>query len=249
VTAPPVFKDHFSGQSDAYQKYRPDYPPALFEWLASQAPARRLAIDVAAGNGQAAVALAPYFDRVIATEPSAAQLREARAHPRVEYRQEAAEAIAVASGAADLLTAAQAAHWFDWPRFCLEAARVLRPGGVLAIWSYGICHVLPAIDRLVGDFSRDVVGPYWPRERRHVDEAYRDLVLPFPLIQAPDFEMQTHWDAAAMLGYLDTWSAVRRCRARTGRDPLRLLAEPLRQFWGDGIRDMRWPLTLRAGRA
>jgi SAM-dependent methyltransferase len=249
VSAPPVFKDHFSGQSDAYQKYRPDYPPVLFEWLVSQAPVRRLAIDVATGNGQAAVALAPYFDRVIATEPSAAQLREARANPRVEYRQEAAETIAVASGAADLLTAAQAAHWFDWPRFCLEAARVLRPGGVLAIWSYGNCHVLPAIDRLVGDFSRDVVGPYWPRERRHVDEAYRDLVLPFPLIDAPDFEMQTHWDVAAMLGYLDTWSAVRRCRARTGRDPLRLLAEPLRQSWGDGTRDMRWPLTLRAGRA
>jgi SAM-dependent methyltransferase len=249
VTAPPVFKDHFSGQSDAYQKYRPDYPPALFEWLAAQAPARRLAIDVATGNGQAAVALAPFFDRVIATEPSAAQLREARAHPHVEYRQEAAEAIAVASGAADLLTAAQAAHWFDWPRFCVEATRVLRPGGVLAIWSYGNCHVGPDIDRLVGDFSRDVVGPYWPRERRHVDEAYRDLVLPFPLIGAPEFEMQTHWDAAAMLGYLDTWSAVRRCRARTGRDPLRLLAGPLTQAWGDGTRCMRWPLTLRAGRA
>ena len=118
----------------------------------SQAPARRLAIDVATGNGQAAVALAPYFDRVIATEPSAAQLREARAHPGVEYRQEAAEAIAVESGTADLLTAAQAAHWFDWPRFCAEAARVLRPGGVLAVWSYGDCRVGPAIDRLVARF-------------------------------------------------------------------------------------------------
>ena len=165
---------------------------------------------------------------MIATEPSAAQLREARAHP--------ARRIPAGSGGVDRawrrarptsLTAAQAAHWFDWPRFCAEAARVLRPGGVLAVWSYGNCHVGPAIDRLVGDFSRDVVGPYWPRERRHVDEAYRDLVLPFPSLDAPDFEMQTHWDAAAMLGYLDTWSAVRRCRARTGRDPLRLLAEPL----------------------
>jgi len=249
VTAPPVFKDHFSGQSDAYQKYRPDYPPALFEWLAAEVPARGLAIDVATGNGQAAVALAPYFDRVIATEPSTAQLREARVHPGVEYRQEAAEAIAVAAGAADLLTAAQAAHWFDWPRFCVEAARVLRPGGVLAVWSYGYGRVGPAIDRLIADFSRDVVGPYWPRERRHVEEAYRDLVLPFPLIDAPAFEMQTHWDAGAMLHYLDTWSAVRRCRARTGRDPLRLLAAPLANAWGDGTRAMRWPLTLRAGRA
>lgn len=249
MTAPPVFKDHFSGQSDAYQKYRPDYPSALFEWLASEAPSRRLAIDVATGNGQAAVALARYFEQVIATEPSAAQLSEARPHERVEYRQEAAEAISVDAGAADLLTAAQAAHWFDWSRFCVEAARVLRTGGLLTVWSYGNCRVLPAIDSLVGDFSRDVVGPYWPRERRHVDEAYRDLALPFAPIDAPEFEMQTRWDAAAMLGYLDTWSAVRRCRARTGRDPLLLVAGPLRQAWGDGLRDTRWPLTLRAGRA
>jgi hypothetical protein len=120
---------------------------------------------------------------------------------------------------------------------------------VLAIWSYGNCRVAPAIDALVGDFSRDVVGPYWPRERRHVDEGYRDLVLPFPPVEAPSFEMRTRWDAAAMLGYLDTWSAVRRCRARTGRDPLALLAGPLAAAWGEGPRDMRWPLTLKAGRA
>ncbi len=96
----------------------------------------------------------------------------------------------------DLVTAAQAAHWFDWPRFAAEAVRVLRPGGVLAIWSYGNCEVAPDIDRLVADFFRDVVGPYWPRERRHVEEGYRDLVLPFPPLEAPDFEMHTHWDIA-----------------------------------------------------
>ena len=249
MTEAPAFKDYFSTQSDAYRKYRPDYPAGLFEWLAVLAPARALAIDVATGNGQAAVALAAHFDAVIATEPSAAQLREARPHPRVEYRQESAESISVAQGAADLVTAAQAAHWFDWPRFAAEARRVLRSGGLLAIWSYGNCVVTPAIDRLVGDFSRDVVGPYWPRERHHVDESYRDLVMPFPLLEAPPFEMRTRWDIAAMLGYLDTWSAVRRCRARTGRDPLALLAGPLAAEWGDDPRDMRWPLTLKAGRA
>ena len=137
MSAPSVFKDHFSGQSDAYQKYRPDYPPELFAWLAGQAPGRRLAIDVATGNGQAAIGLARHFDSVIATEPSAAQLRQARADPRVEYRLEPAEAISLPPASADLLVAAQAAHWFDWRRFCDEAARVLRPGGVLAIWSYG----------------------------------------------------------------------------------------------------------------
>jgi len=249
VPSPPVFKDHFSGQSAAYRKYRPDYPDALFDWLAGIAPGRRLALDVATGNGQAAVALARHFDTIIATEPSAAQLGSARTHPRVTYRQEPAEAISLASGSVDLVVVAQAAHWFDWPRFAAEAARVLRPGGVLAVWSYGHCEVTPAIDGLVGDFFRDVVGPYWPRERRHVEEGYRDLVLPFPPLATPDFAMGTCWDAIAMLGYLDTWSAVRRCRARTGRDPLALIAPPLEAAWGPRPREMRWPLTLRAGRA
>lgn len=246
--SPAAFKDHFSGHSQAYQRYRPDYPSALFEWLAAQAPGRRLALDVGTGNGQAAVALAQHFEVVIGTEPSAAQLAAARPHPRVTYRQEPAEAMAAAPASADLVTVAQAAHWFDWPRFTTEAARVLRPGGVIAIWSYGNCEVTPAIDRLVADFSRDVVGPWWPRERRHVDEAYRGLPLPFPPLPAPGFGMRTRWDAAAMLGYLDTWSSVRRCRARTGRDPLGLLAGPLSDAWGPGLREMRWPLTLRAHR-
>ena len=249
MTEAPAFKDHFSGQSGEYQKYRPDYPPALFEWLASVAPGRRLAIDVATGNGQAAIGLAAHFERVIASEPSAGQLREARSHPRVEYRQEAAEAMSAETGSADLVTAAQAAHWFDWPRFTAEAGRVLRERGVVAVWTYSNCEVTPEIDRLVADFSRDAVGPYWPRERRIVEEGYASLVLPFPPIEPPAFEMTTHWDAAAMLGYLDTWSSVRRCRARTGRDPLALLAKPLAAAWGAGTRAMRWPLTLLAGRA
>lgn len=249
MPSPTAFKDHFSGQSAAYQKYRPDYPDALFDWLADMAPGRGLALDVATGNGQAAVSLARLFDAVIATEPSAAQLRSARPHPRVTYRQEPAEAMSLASGSADLVVVAQAAHWFDWPRFTAEAGRVLRPGGVLAAWSYGNCKVSPGIDGLVADFFRDVVGPWWPRERRHVEEGYRDLVLPFPPLAAPDFAMATHWDAAEMLGYLDTWSAVRRCRGRTGRDPLEHIAAPLAAAWGAGPREVCFPLTLRAGRA
>ncbi len=243
------FKDHFSAQSGAYERYRPDYPAGLFEWLAGVVPGRGLALDVASGNGQAAVGLAAYFDSVIASEASAAQLAAARPHPRVTYRQEPAEALSAATGSVDLVAVAQAAHWFDWPRFTAEAARVLRPGGVLAIWSYGNCAVTPAIDRLLADFFRDAVGPWWPRERRHVEEAYRSLELPFPAIAAPEFSMHTRWDVAAMLGYLDTWSAVRRCRARTGRDPLLHLAAPLREAWGGGARPVAWPLTFKAGRA
>ena len=249
MTAPPTFKDHFSSQSNAYQKHRPDYPPELFDWLAGQAPESRLAVDVATGNGQAALGLAGHFESVVATEPSAAQLRQAGADPRVEYRLEPAEVISLPPASVDLLVAAQAAHWFDWPRFCAEATRVLRPGGVLAIWSYGNAEIAAPIGQMIEDFSRDVVGPYWPRERRHVEEGYRDLVLPFPAIATPVISMHVDWDSAAMLGYIDTWSAVRRSRARTGRDPMRLLFAPLAAAWGDVPRRVRWPLAFKAGRA
>ncbi len=246
-TAP--FKDHFSSRSDAYERYRPDYPPQLYAWLAEQSPDQLLAVDVATGNGQAAIGLARHFAAVVGCDASAAQLRQARTHPRVEYRQESAEKISLAACSADLVVAAQAAHWFDWHAFVGEARRLLRPRGVLAVWSYALFEASPGIDRLVNDFSRDVVGHYWPRERRHVEEGYRNLLAPLPEIVAPAFEMCADWDADAALGYLGTWSAVQRHRARTRREPLELLALPLAEAWGGGARRVRWPLVLKAYRA
>jgi SAM-dependent methyltransferase len=248
MTTPAAFKDYFSGHSDAYERYRPHYPPALYAWLAGQAPARRLAVDVATGNGQAALGLAEHFDAVVALEPSPEQLRQARDHARVEYRQASAEAMPLAADSADLLVAAQAAHWFDWQAFIAGARRILKPGGILAIWCYGLFECDPTVDRLVQEFSRDVVGPWWPRERRHVEEGYRKLVPPFPALDVPGFEMQADWDFDAVLGYLGTWSAVRRAQARTRRNPLDLLEAPLRSAWGAGARRVRWPLVLRVHR-
>ncbi len=246
--AAPGFRDHFSAQSLDYEKYRPGYPPELFAWLARQAPAPALAVDLATGNGQAALALAAHFESVVGCEPSAAQLAAARPHPRVEYRREAAEQLSLPDACADLLTAAQAAHWFDWPVFCREAGRVLKPRGLLAIWSYGYSRVVPAVDRVVEAFSRDLLGPYWPRERQRVDDGYRDLRLPFAELDAPVFEMAAHWDRSTMQGYIGTWSAVQRCRARTGRDPMALFGPALAAAWGEGSRPVRWPLTLLVAR-
>jgi len=244
----PAFKDHFSVQAIAYGKYRPRYPRELFAWLAANSPARDLAVDVATGNGQAAIALAEFFHGVIATDASAAQLKVAEEKPRVRYLCEAAERISLPDASADLIVAAQAAHWFDWPAFIAEARRVLRPGGLLAFWCYGNCESGPDIDRLLGNYSRDVVGPYWPRERRHVEEAYRELSLPFPDVAAPRFDMQADWDIESVLGYLGTWSATQRYRQLNGRDPLALLAPLLAEAWGTGTQQLCWPLVIKAGR-
>ena len=248
MSSPPAFKDHFSGQAVAYGKYRPRYPRELFAWLAANSPARDLAVDVATGSGQAAVTLAEFFDSVVATDASAEQLKAAQPKPRVRYQCEPAERLTLPDASADLVVVAQAAHWFDWPAFQAEARRVLRAGGLLAFWCYGNCRSEPEIEGLLEDYSRDVVGPYWPRERRHVEESYRDLPLPFPEIAVPPFDMSVNWDIESALGYLGTWSAAQRYRQRNGRDPLALLRPLLSEAWGSGIRELRWPLVIRAGR-
>src|SRR5882672_9881793 len=161
------FQDHFSKQAATYAKARPTYPPALFTELARLAPGRTLAWDAGTGNGQAAVALAPHFAQVAATEPSAAQLAQAVPHPRVAYHQAAETAPLLGDASVDLVTVAQAAHWFDRPKFYAEVKRVLRPGGVVALWTYGLCVIDPAIDAVVFRFYHGPVGPYWPPERHH----------------------------------------------------------------------------------
>lgn len=245
---PQAFKDHFSTQATSYSRFRPGYPGLLYERLAGLAPGRALAIDVGCGNGQAATGLADYFESVLATDPSAAQLASASPHPRVTYRCEAAESISAEDGSADLLTAAVAAHWFDWPRFVAEAGRVLRPGGVLAVWTYGLFRAGPGVDGLVDEFYRVVVGPWWPRERCQVDEGYRHLAMPFTALSlaAPALEMA--WTADDALGYIGTWSAVQQRRKRMGDDPLALVEAPLRAAWGLGPRMVRAPIALRASR-
>lgn len=242
------FNDHFSAGAAEYERRRPGYPPGLFEYLAEAAPGRRLAVDVATGNGQAATGLAGLFDEVLATEPSEAQLARARPHPRVHYRREPAERIGLPDGCCDLLTAAQAAHWFDWSLFPQEARRVLVPGGVIAVWTYELFSVEPAIDAIVGDFYRNVTGPYWPRERRYVEERYASLPFPFEEFPVPAFSFELDWTAADAVAYLGTWSAVLRRRSVRGHDPLALVKPLLEDAWGAGVRRVTWPIHLRAGR-
>jgi len=245
---PPAFKDHFSARASEYQRHRPGYPGELFEFLAAVAPRRGLAVDVATGNGQAATGLAAFFAEVLATEPSEAQLARARSHPRVRYRREPAERIGLPDACCDLLTAAQAAHWFDWSRFPGEVLRVLAPGGVVALWTYELFSVDPRVDALVADFYRNVTGPYWPRERHYVEERYATLPFPFEEFPAPEFSFQLDWTVSDAVAYLGTWSAVQRRVEAVGADPLPLVAHRLRDAWGSGARCVRWPIHLRVGR-
>jgi SAM-dependent methyltransferase len=243
------FADHFSQQAADYRRFRPQYPPGLAAWLAATAPGRTLALDLATGNGQAAIDLAAHFDRVLASDASASQLAHAMPHPRVCYLRHTAETLPLRAGVADLIAAAQAAHWFDAERFHAEVRRVLRPGGLVALWTYSGFRVGEEVDTRVGAFYRDVVGPYWPTERRHVEQGYRSLPFPFTPVPAPGFALATDWTRAQLLRYIGTWSAVERYRADRGVDPLPALEAELATVWPDGgRRRLEWPLHLRIGR-
>lgn len=244
-----TFKDHFSGVAAAYQSFRPRYPEALFRWLADQAPARGRAVDLGCGSGQASVGLAAHFHEVIGVDPSAGQVAQAEAHPRVRYLVAPAEATGLAAASADLILAAQAFHWFDQAALWPELSRIVRPGGVFAACSYALVRIDAEVDAEVDRFYAEI-GPDWPPERVHVESGYRTLPFPWPALPAPELAIAERWDLPRFLGYLGTWSAVSRRRKRTGADPVAALAGPLGATWGpaERVREIRFPLAIRAGR-
>jgi ubiquinone/menaquinone biosynthesis C-methylase UbiE len=219
----------------------------LFRWLADLAPGIELAWDCATGNGQAAVELAELFECVIATDASETQVGNAEAHRRVEYRVASAEESGLKPSTADLVTVAQALHWFDLERFYAEARRVLKPQGILAAWAYKLATVSEKIDAVITYYYSDVVGAYWPAERVLV-EKFEELAFPFAEIAPPSFEMVAEWNAEHLVGYLRTWSATQRFMTERKRDPLETIEKELRSEWGDSARRVIWPLTVRVGR-
>ena len=245
------FKDHFSDAPAHYAEFRPAYPDELFSWLAGLCAVHEAAWDCATGSGQAAVGLAPHFTKVVATDASSGQIAHAGGPSIVSFRVAPAEASGLAGDSIDLVTVAQAAHWLDLPRFYAEAQRVLKPNGVLALWGYGRLDLPGDMGAIFRRFYGETVGPYWPPERRLIDDAYRSLDFPFAEIAAPEFFIEVEWSLPRLMDYLSTWSAVKRYRADRGGDPLPALMAELQPLWGapDTALQLRWPLFLRVGRS
>jgi len=242
------FKDHFSQVSREYRVFRPEYPEELFLWLARIAPQQDAALDCGCGTGQAAVALARHFEKVWAVDPSAEQIANAVNDKKVTYMVAPAEKTGLPPASQDLVIAAQALHWFDLDRFYPEVRRIARHEAVFAAFSYGLVTIDPAMDNVITYLYHDILGRYWPPERRHVDEGYRTLPFPFREITTPEFAMTADWELNHLLGYLATWSAVKQFRAQTDADPLHVVKEELRTAWGpEKVKTIAWPLVIRAG--
>ncbi len=244
------FKDLFSTQATDYARYRPHYPAALFRHLSKFCVSHDLAWDCGTGSGQAAVALAPYFSAVVGTDPSSKQLSEAVALEKVTYREAAAESSGLADLSVDLITVAQAFHWFKQPEFFAECTRVAKPGCVLAVWCYELCEITPAVDHVVMSLYRDTLDAYWEKERRLVEEGYRNVVFPFKELNAPVVSMSAEWQLPDLIGYLGTWSAFQKYYKEKGYDPRTPLMPNFLSAWGDQAvpKAVRWPLSLRVFR-
>jgi len=240
----------FSPLAGRYARSRPAYPPALYEHLAGLLERRELAWDAATGNGQAARGLAAHFDRVIATDVSAEQIRHATPHPRIDYRVARSESSGLEDGSVDLVAVAAAAHWFDPRAFGAEVRRVTRPGGILAAWTYHVGILEPPFDRIFGKLYWEIVAPYFAEGARLVDARYETLELPGEPLEPPKLTVASSWSFDQAVDFVHSWSGTASYVAARGEDPFDVIAEDLRKIWGapENVHELRWPLFARISR-
>ncbi|BDA79287.1 methyltransferase [Leptospira kobayashii] len=242
-------KDQFSKQSDLYVKFRPSYPQEVFDFILSLVSARHLAWDVGTGNGQIAEVLSTYFDQVIATDISEKQISNAKKNEKIIYKLESAEKTDFPDNHFDLITVAQAIHWFDFSAFYSEVKRTGKRNGVLAVIGYGLLTTDSEIQKWILHFYSGVLGKYWDKERRYIDESYKTIPFPFEEIPAPAISNDFEWSVEQMIGYLKTWSAIQNYIKEKNQNPLESGLEDLKSIWGEGKkRKVRFPILLRIGK-
>ena len=239
---------YFTSQAETYKGFRPSYPTALFDWLRTIA-AGDTAWDVGCGSGQASAALARVFNKVVATDTSQPQLAQAPALANVDYRCESASRSTIGSTTIGLTLVAQALHWFDLEPFYAEVRRVSLPGAPLVALTYNLLSI-DGVDEVIRHLYHDLLGPFWPAERWHVESHYQELPFPFQRIEAPTFAMHARWTLEHLVGYLRSWSALVLYERETGADALAAIRGQLESAWGDpaSAKDVKWPLTILAGR-
>lgn len=241
--------DNFSTKSDLYAKYRPSYPAELFEFINSLVANKERAWDCGTGTGLLASELAKTFKEVYATDISQSQLDNAVRADNIFYSLQPSEKTNFKNNQFDVITVAQAIHWFDFDKFYDEVRRVAKKDSILCVAGYAIIRISDEIDNLIDEFFHKVLGQYWDKERKYLDEHYRYIPFPFEEIQTPEYENKLKWTMEHFIGYLNTWSAVRHFIKDKGFNPVDDLIPEISKNWGDkDEKDVRFPILLRIGR-
>jgi len=245
-----MFNEHFSLQSEAYARYRPQYPKSLFRNLFSKVVDNKCAWDCGTGTGQVALRLVEHFDQVIASDVSNEQIKRAKRHEKIIYRVFPAEQTCFHDSSIDLVTVAQALHWFNINGFYKEVRRILKKEGVISVWTYKVPRINKNIDKILDFFCKDIVGDYWPPEYLFVDEGYKSIPFPFEKVNIPPIKMISHWSFSHLIGFISSWSAVQLYKNKIGKDPIRIIIKDLSLLWNDkGVKhEINWPLKVLVGR-
>ncbi|MFZ1529468.1 MAG: class I SAM-dependent methyltransferase [Ferruginibacter sp.] len=242
-------KDNFSSQAAQYAKYRPVFPPELTSYIISLVQCHEHAWDCGTGNGQLAQLISPYFKKIFATDISAQQLENAVQIQNIIYSKQPAEKTLFEHDFFDLVTVGQAVHWFQFDAFFAEVDRVLKAGGILALAGYNLFSISAAIDPVISEFYRSSIGPYWDKERKYVDEAYKTIPFPFQEIEVPEFTIRLNWTFDQLTGYLKTWSAVKHFEKKNGFNPVDDILPTIKEQWGNAASaEVNFPVICRIGR-
>lgn len=242
-------KDNFSAQSELYARYRPVYPDALYDFIFSLRPHYANAWDCGTGNGQVAARLAEHCHLVFATDISQQQLDKAIQKENIHYLHARSEATNLPESNIDLITVAQAIHWFDFDAFYREVYRVAKPDAVIAVWCYNLPRICPEVDAVLDEFYNYTLHGYWDAERKYIDDNYTTIPFPFNEVEeVPALTIDTIWNLNHLLGYLDSWSAVQHFIAKHGDAPLGVVAESFRQVWPrESTMEVQFPVAMRVG--
>lgn len=244
------FKDHFSQNSNQYAQYRPMYPAELVEHLKALCPDATTVLDCGCGTGQLSVLLSKKFEKVIAIDASESQIKAAELVDNISYQVASADQTGLKDYSVDLITVAQAAHWLDLQKFYVELRRIAKPQAIVALITYGVFHIDdPKIESVLQEFYYQQIFKYWPPERRMVEDGYQSIEFPFKEVQLPSLNIEVRWNLDALIGYIQTWSAVKESRKISQVDLVEELRKTLLKYWDDPGKEYKiwWPLSIRAG--
>ena len=241
-------KDNFSKQSETYKKFRPEYPEELYKVILTHSKNRESCWDCGTGNGQVAKELSKNFKNVFATDISENQLKLAYKKPNISYSISRAEKTPFNDNQFDIITVAQAIHWFHFNSFYKEAKRVGKPNSKIFVIGYGLLKINPRIDKIITKFYTEIIGAYWDKERRHIDNKYNSIEFGFEEIPAPkNLEMALEWDMQQLIGYLNSWSSVQKYIVKNGSNPVDLIKKELLELADNKTLNVSFPIFMKIG--